>query len=150
MKKMLVVFAVVMGACGGGSGVMFGDGGTLPPDCENRCPSGYTCDNGVCKGGDPSSLSFGLTTIPLSATLTVDGQAPMAGAGCSGDHVRVLFADGPLPKSFLDPVLGTLVTTFVLVPSFGSRALTMVFAAVTIACGLLMVVADRYLRGEEA
>ena len=26
----------------------------------------------------------------------------------------------------------------------------MVFAAVTIACGLLMVVADRYLRGEEA
>jgi hypothetical protein len=47
-------------------------------------------------------------------------------------------------------VLGTLVTTFTLVPSFGSRALTMVFAAVTIACGLLMVLADRYLRGEEA
>ncbi len=30
-------------------------------------------------------------------------------------------------------VLGTLVTTFVLVPSFGSRALTMIFAGVTIA-----------------
>lgn len=52
--------------------------------------------------------------------------------------------------STIGNVLGTLVTTFTLVPSFGSRALTMVFAAVTIACGLLMVLADRYLRGEEA
>ena len=52
--------------------------------------------------------------------------------------------------STIGNVLGTLVTTFTLVPSFGSRALTMVFAAVTIACGLLMLLADRYLRGEEA
>jgi hypothetical protein len=52
--------------------------------------------------------------------------------------------------STIGNVLGTLVTTFTLVPSFGSRALTMVFAAVTIACGLLMVVANRYLQGEEA
>jgi hypothetical protein len=43
-------------------------------------------------------------------------------------------------------VLGTLVTTFVLVPSFGSRALTMVFAAVTILSGLTMLLADRFLR----
>lgn len=47
-------------------------------------------------------------------------------------------------------VLGTLVTTFVLVPAFGSRALTMAFAVVTIACGLVMMAADRYLRGETA
>src|SRR6185295_20354472 len=46
-------------------------------------------------------------------------------------------------------VLGTLVTTFTLVPMFGSRALTMVFAGVTIACGLLMIVAERYLRGDK-
>ena len=46
-------------------------------------------------------------------------------------------------------VLGTLVTTFTLVPSFGSRALTQVFAAMTVACGVLMVVLDRYLRGDE-
>ena len=52
--------------------------------------------------------------------------------------------------STIGNVLGTLVTTFMLVPSFGSRALTMVFAAVTIACGLLMVAADRYLHGKEA
>jgi hypothetical protein len=52
--------------------------------------------------------------------------------------------------STIGNVLGTLVTTFTLVPLFGSRALTMVFAAVTIACGLLMVVANRYLRGAEA
>lgn len=47
-------------------------------------------------------------------------------------------------------VLGTLVTTFVLVPSFGSRTLTMVFAAVTILSGLAMVAGDRFLRGAEA
>ena len=44
-------------------------------------------------------------------------------------------------------VLGTLVTTFVLVPSFGSRALTMIFAGVTIFCGIVMMLSDRFLRG---
>ena len=47
-------------------------------------------------------------------------------------------------------VLGTLVTTFTLVPMFGSRALTMVFAAVTAACGLVMILCARFLRGEKA
>ena len=47
-------------------------------------------------------------------------------------------------------VLGTLVTTFTLVPMFGSRALTMVFAAITAACGLVMVLCDRFLRGGRA
>jgi hypothetical protein len=47
-------------------------------------------------------------------------------------------------------VLGTLVTTFVLVPEFGSRALTMIFAGVTIACGVLMMLSDRFLRGASA
>jgi hypothetical protein len=51
--------------------------------------------------------------------------------------------------STIGNVLGTLVTTFTLMPLYGSRALTMVFAAVTIACGLLMVVGDRYLRGQD-
>jgi len=50
--------------------------------------------------------------------------------------------------STIGNVLGTLVTTFVLVPSFGSRTLTMIFAAVTIVCGLVMMLADRFLRGE--
>jgi hypothetical protein len=52
--------------------------------------------------------------------------------------------------STIGNVLGTLVTTFTLMPLYGSRALTMVFAAVTIACGLLMVATDRYLRGQES
>ena len=47
-------------------------------------------------------------------------------------------------------VLGTLVTTFTLVPLFGSRALTMIFAAVTILCGVVMILSDRYLRGANA
>jgi hypothetical protein len=52
--------------------------------------------------------------------------------------------------STIGNVLGTLVTTFVLVPAFGSRALTMAFAVVTIVCGLVMMAADRYLRGVKA
>jgi hypothetical protein len=47
-------------------------------------------------------------------------------------------------------VLGTLVTVFMLMPEFGSRALTQVFAAITIACGLIMVLCDRHLRGNPA
>ena len=47
-------------------------------------------------------------------------------------------------------VLGTLITTFMLVPAFGSRTLTMIFALVTAACGVVMIVCDRYLRGEKA
>jgi hypothetical protein len=47
-------------------------------------------------------------------------------------------------------VLGTLVVTFALVPMFGSRALTMVFAAVTAACGFIMIACDRFLRGTES
>ena len=47
-------------------------------------------------------------------------------------------------------VLGTLIVTFTLVPMFGSRALTMVFAAVTGVCGLVMIVCDRFLRGPSA
>ena len=45
-------------------------------------------------------------------------------------------------------VLGTLVTTFTLVPSFGSRALTMAFAVVTAACGVIRVGCGRFLRGD--
>jgi hypothetical protein len=47
-------------------------------------------------------------------------------------------------------VLGTLVTTFVLVPQFGSRALTMIFAGITIACGLVMMASAKFLRGGDA
>jgi hypothetical protein len=52
--------------------------------------------------------------------------------------------------STIGNVLGTLVTTFVLVPEFGSRALTMIFAGVTIACGIVMMLSDRFLRGASA
>ena len=51
--------------------------------------------------------------------------------------------------STIGNVLGTLVTTFMLVPSFGSRTLTMIFAGVTILCGIVMMLSDRFLRGTE-
>lgn len=46
-------------------------------------------------------------------------------------------------------VLGTLITTFMLVPAFGSRTLTIIFALITAACGVVMIACDRYLRGEK-
>lgn len=49
--------------------------------------------------------------------------------------------------STIGNVLGTLVTVFTLMPLYGSRALTMVFAGITILCGLIMIAADRFLRG---
>ena len=52
--------------------------------------------------------------------------------------------------STIGNVLGTLVTTFMLVPSFGSRTLTMIFAGVTILCGVAMMLSDRFLRGAES
>jgi hypothetical protein len=51
--------------------------------------------------------------------------------------------------STIGNVLGTLVTTFMLVPSFGSRTLTMIFAGITILCGIVMMLSDRFLRGTE-
>ena len=47
-------------------------------------------------------------------------------------------------------VLGTLITTFTLVPAYGSRTLTLVFAGFTVACGLVMILCDRYLQGDKA
>ena len=51
--------------------------------------------------------------------------------------------------STIGNVLGTLVVTFMLVPMFGSRALTMAFAVLTAVCGVVMLIGHRYLRGEE-
>ncbi len=52
--------------------------------------------------------------------------------------------------STIGNVLGTLVTVFTLMPLAGSRALTMSFAAVIAACGLVMIAGHRFLRGDEA
>ncbi|MBM3530694.1 MAG: hypothetical protein FJX62_21645 [Alphaproteobacteria bacterium] len=49
--------------------------------------------------------------------------------------------------STIGNVLGTLVTVFTLMPLYGSRALTMVFAGIIVLCGLAMVAAHRFLRG---
>ena len=46
-------------------------------------------------------------------------------------------------------VLGTLVTTFMLVPALGSRTLTMIFAGITVLCGVIMMLSDRFLRGAD-
>src|SRR5688572_3325282 len=102
-------------------------------------------------GDGMTGIIFGATTLLLLPLTLMSVFTPFA--------VRLLLTSvtfgGRLVGyvygvSTVGNVLGTLVTVFTLMPMFGSRALTMVFAAVTIACGLIMVLADRFLRGETA
>jgi hypothetical protein len=102
-------------------------------------------------GDGMAGIIFGATTLLLLPLTLMSVFTPFA--------VRLLLTSvtfgGRLVGyvygvSTVGNVLGTLVTVFTLMPMFGSRALTMVFAAVTIACGLIMVLADRFLRGETA
>jgi hypothetical protein len=98
---------LLVAACKGGTGGTGGTGGSElpPPDCSAGCPGGYTCDDGVCTGGNPQALDFDVKTFPVSGKLTVDGAPPL-GNGCSGDQVRIGFLSGPKPEHFWDPVLG--------------------------------------------
>ncbi len=105
--RSLCLVTVALAGCDVARG-RFGDM-TLPADCNSSCPSGYSCDNGTCVGGNAQSLDFDLSTFPVTATLTIDGQAPLAGSGCSGNQVDVDFSEGAPPKSFFDPIVGSLV-----------------------------------------
>jgi len=110
MKRIGIVWVVAVAAVGcGESGRRGASGEPLPADCQGRCPTGWSCNDGVCVGGDAASLAVDVATVPLSGVLTVDGRPPVASSGCSGDHVRVRFSEGPLPKGWLDPVVGTLL-----------------------------------------
>ena len=102
-------------------------------------------------GDGMAGIIFGATTLLLLPLTLMSVFTPFA--------VRLLLTSvtfgGRLVGyvygvSTVGNVLGTLVTVFTLMPMFGSRALTMVFAAVTIACGAVMVLADRFLRGGTA
>jgi hypothetical protein len=102
-------------------------------------------------GDGMAGIIFGATTLLLLPLTLISVFTPFA--------VRLLLTSvtfgGRLVGyvygiSTVGNVLGTLVTVFMLMPEFGSRALTQVFAAITIACGLIMVLCDRHLRGNPA
>jgi hypothetical protein len=99
-------------------------------------------------GDGMAGIIFGATTLLLLPLTLMSVFTPFA--------VRLLLTSvtfgGRLVGyvygvSTVGNVLGTLVTVFAFMPMFGSRALTMVFAGVTIVCGAIMVLADRFLRG---
>jgi hypothetical protein len=105
----MVAGVLVAAAACGDSGRRGPTGEALPADCQGRCPTGWRCDDGVCVGGDPAALALDVETVPLSGVLTVDGRPPVATSGCAGDHVRIRFTEGPLPKGWFDPVVATLL-----------------------------------------
>jgi hypothetical protein len=108
----ICLLALAFAAGCDGPKARFGDM-ALPADCGSQCPTGFSCDNGICVGGSAQKLDFEVTTYPIAATLTVDGLPPVHGPSCSGagDQVNLQFSQGPLPQSFFDPVLGTLVSS---------------------------------------
>ena len=88
----------------GGSG-----GGPPPPDCSAGCPAGYTCNEGICTGGNAQAIDFDIKTFPVSGKLRVDGAAPQ-GNGCTYDQVRIDFEGGPEPEHVWDGPLGSSVS----------------------------------------
>jgi hypothetical protein len=102
-------------------------------------------------GDGMAGIIFGATTLLLLPLTLMSVFTPFA--------VRLLLTSvtfgGRLVGyvygvSTVGNVLGTLVTVFTLMPMFGSRFLTMVFAGITIVCGAVMALADRFLRGGTA
>lgn len=102
-------------------------------------------------GDDMAGIIFGATSLLLLPLTLMSVFTPFAvrllltSVSYGGRLVGVVYG-----ISTIGNVLGTLVTVFAFMPMFGSRALTMVFAAVTIGCGAVMVLCDRFLRGAEA
>jgi len=102
-------------------------------------------------GDGMAGIIFGATTLLLLPLTLISVFTPFA--------VRLLLTSvtfgGRLVGyvygvSTVGNVLGTLITVFTLMPMFGSRALTMVFAGVIIICGAVMILNDRFLRGGTA
>ncbi|MFT3771460.1 MAG: hypothetical protein QM820_39095 [Minicystis sp.] len=112
-------FAAILGlflaAChsgdGTGAGGSGGSGGSGPPPpvCTAGCPAGYTCEDGVCTGGNAQAIDFDIKTFPVSGKLRVDGAVPQ-GNGCAYDQVRLDFKGGPEPEHIWDSPLGSSVS----------------------------------------
>jgi hypothetical protein len=102
-------------------------------------------------GDGMAGIIFGATTLLLLPLTLMSVFTPFAvrllltSVSFGGRLVGYVYG-----VSTVGNVLGTLVTVFTLMPMFGSRALTMVFAGITIACGVVMALADRFLRGGTA
>jgi hypothetical protein len=76
--------------------------------CDGTCPAGYTCQrNGVCAGGDPTTVKLDVKTVRLSGSIQVNGAAPLVDSSlCSATRnpsyfkARITFTDSAKGYSF--------------------------------------------------
>jgi len=50
--------------------------------CSVGCPSGFTCNKGICTGGDLQNLKLNVKTVAVSGVVTLNGKAPTFGPYC--------------------------------------------------------------------
>jgi len=89
------------------------------------------------------AAALGLTLVPLSLLGTLSPVAVAALTRSAQDSGVV--AGWVYGVSTVGNILGVLLTTFVLVPTAGSRMITYMFAAVLAACALTLILANRQL-----
>jgi hypothetical protein len=89
--------------------------------------------------------AIALTLVPLSLLATLSPVAVAAlttgGAAASGAVAGWVYG-----ISTIGNILGVLVTTFLLVPLIGSRAITYAFALIVALCALALALAHRHVR----
>ncbi len=77
--------------CGGG-GTANACGATCTPDC----PSGWTCDNGVCRGGNSQMLDLNIDVpaqVTITGRVTINGQTPTLPPNVSRGCIRVSYVN---------------------------------------------------------
>ena len=92
------------GACSGGEVCGAQTANVCGSACPvEGCPSGYTCSNATCSGGDPHGLDLDVKTTTLSGTVTLNGALPVATAACQqndGTLVNVQFTNAATGVTF--------------------------------------------------
>ncbi len=78
--------------------------------CALSCPSGYSCDQGVCRNGTPTNLTLDVKTFDVAGVVTLNGAQPTSTCG-SADRAYVYFSDSTQGYGFNVPVPCNNTTT---------------------------------------